>query len=316
MSRSGICLVTGANGFIGSALLARFRREGIPALGVVRAEPSLGGCVSGPVLDRHADWTPFVAGCDVVVHAAARVHVVREMVKDPLFAFREVNAKGTLRLAEQAAGAGVRRFVFISSIKVNGEQTLPGQPFTVDDEPSPQDAYATSKADAETELKALAKATGMEVVIIRPPLVYGPGVKANFLSMMQWLRLGVPLPLGEVVHNRRAFVALDNLVDLIVTCVDHPYAANQLFLAGDGEDLATADLLRRLAAAMGVSARLISVPIPLLMGGARLVGREAMIRRLCGSLQVDISKTRQMLGWNPPISVDEGLRRAASGIRR
>jgi len=239
-----------------------------------------------------------------------------DATRDPLAAFRAVNVAGTLRLARQAAEAGVRRFVFISSIKVNGEQTEPGQTFSAADAPDPQDPYGISKAEAEAGLMALAAETGMELVVIRPPLVYGPGVKANFLSMMHWLARGVPLPFGSVDDNQRSFVALDNLVDLIATCIDHPAAANQVFLAGDGEDLSTTALLRRLAAAMGVPARLLPVPVWALRTGARLVGKGAVFQRLCANLQVDISKARQVLGWNPPISVDEGLRRAAVGFRR
>jgi nucleoside-diphosphate-sugar epimerase len=179
----------------------------------------------------------------------------------------------------------------------------------------PEDAYALSKWEAEQGLQRIAQETGLEVVILRPPLVYGPGVKANFLSMMRWLQRGVPLPLGAVEHNRRSLVALDNLVDLIVTCLHHPAAANQTFLVSDGEDLSTTDLLRRLAAAMNVPVRLLPVPVWALEAGAAMVGKRAMMQRLCGNLQVDISKTRTLLGWNPPIGVDEGLRRAAGGIK-
>jgi nucleoside-diphosphate-sugar epimerase len=239
---------------------------------------------------------------------------MRDAASDPLLAYRAANVEGTLNLARQAAAAGVRRFVFVSSIKVNGEQTAAGQAFGADDTASPQDAYGISKAEAEAGLKAIAVSTGMEVVIIRPPLVYGPGVKATFLSMMRWLQRGVPLPLGAVTRNRRSLVALDNLVDLIVTCVHHPAAANQTFLVSDGEDLSTTGLLQRLAAAMGVPARLLPVPAWALEAGAALLGRRAMLQRLCGNLQVDITKTRDVLGWLPPIGVDEGLRRAAAGF--
>lgn len=230
--------------------------------------------------------------------------------------FREVNVAGSLNIAQQAAQAGVRRFVFISSIKVNGEETSSGMPFKADDPPMPVDPYGASKAAAEVGLMELAAKTGMECVVIRPPLVYGPGVKANFKSMMKWLARGVPLPLGAVGQNRRSLVALDNLVDLVVTCIDHVAAGNRVFLAGDGEDLSTSDLLRRLAAAMDVPARLVPVPVPVLLAVARLLGKEAVMQRLCGNLQVDISRARHVLGWSPPISVDEGLRRAAAGFLR
>lgn len=312
---AGGVLVTGGGGFIGSAVLARLQRERVPAVGAVRHRQPSPGCVRGPSLEAGGDWSSLLEGCAAVVHTAARVHVMRDAAADPLDAYRAANVAGTVSLAEQAATAGVRRFVFISSIKVNGEQTAAGQPFAADDMPTPQDAYGVSKNEAELGLRALAAQTGMEVVIIRPPLVYGPGVKANFLNMMQWLKRGLPLPLGAVTDNRRSLVALDNLVDLIVTCIDHPAAANETFLVSDGEDVSTAALLRRLAHAMDVPARLLPVPVWLLEAGATVLGRRAMMQRLCGSLQADISKTRDLLGWRPPIGVDEGLRRAAAGYR-
>ena len=308
-------LVTGGSGFVGSAVLARLRHAQVPVLGVARHEVPGGKCVRGPALEGVGDWSQLLQNCGVVVHPAARVHVMRDSASDPLNAYRAANVEGTLNLARQAAAAGVRRFVFISSIKVNGEETAPGRPFTADDEPAPLDPYGMSKAEAESGLRALAAATGMEVVIIRPPLVYGPGVKANFLSMMRWLHRGVPLPLGAVDHNRRSFVALDNLVDLIVTCIDHPAAANRTFLVSDDMDLSTSELLRRLAAAMGVPARLLPVPVWALHAAAKLAGRNALFQRLCGSLQVDIANTREALDWCPPIGVDEGLRRATEGFR-
>lgn len=309
-------LVTGAGGFVGSALLARLCQDGIPATGVMRAGRLADQCVRGPALEADATWAPLLAGHEVVVHAAARVHVMDDSATDPLAAFRAVNVEGTLSLARQAAAGGVRRFIFISSVKVHGEATAAGHAFAADDRLAPEDAYAISKAEAEAGLMKVAAQTGMAVVIIRPPLVYGPGVKANFRSMMRWLEHGVPLPFGAIEHNRRSFVALDNLVDLVALCLGHPGAANHAFLVSDGEDLSTAELLRRLAAAMGVSARLPRVPTGLIEAGAGLLGRRAMIRRLCGNLQVDIVKTRRLLGWNPPIRVDEGLRRAATGLPR
>ncbi|WP_407278715.1 SDR family oxidoreductase [Aromatoleum evansii] len=308
-------LVTGGSGFVGSAVLARLRHAQLPVLGVVRRAVPVGDCVRGPGLEGVGDWSQLLRGCGVVVHTAARVHVMRDSASDPLNAYRAANVEGTVNLARQAATAGVRRFVFISSIKVNGEETAPGQPFTADGRPSPRDPYGISKAEAESGLKALAAETGMEVVIIRPPLVYGPGVKANFLNMMRWLRRGVPLPLGALEHNRRSLVALDNLVDLIVTCIDHPAAANRTFLVSDDMDLSTSELLRRLAAAMGVPARLLPVPEWALDTGAVLLGKRAMVQRLCGNLQVDIAITREALDWCPPIGVDEGLRRASEGFR-
>jgi nucleoside-diphosphate-sugar epimerase len=232
---------------------------------------------------------------------------------DPLGEYRRTNVEGTLKLAQDAAAAGVRRFVFLSSIKVNGEATAPGRPFRETDAPHPVDPYGRSKLEAEQALFEFGQRSGMEVVVVRPPLVYGPGVKANFRSMMRWLSKGVPLPLGAI-HNHRSLVALDNLVDLLVRCTEHPAAANQVFLAGDGEDVSTTALLRRTAAALGCRARLIPVPASWLMMAARGLGKAPVASRLCGNLQVDISKARDLLGWQPPVSLDEGLRRAAAGF--
>jgi nucleoside-diphosphate-sugar epimerase len=261
-------------------------------------------------LAADTDWQGGLQGCEAVVHLAARVHEMVDNATDPLTEFRRVNVEGTLNLARQAIAAGLRRFVFISSIKVNGESTPLGQAFVADDVAAPQDPYSISKYEAELGLRRLAAESAMEVVIIRPPLVYGPGVKANFQNMICWLKRGVPLPLGTI-HNKRSLVALDNLVDLIITCLDHPTAANQTFLVSDGEDLSTTELLRRMGLALGRPARLLPVPVSLLKVGAAVLGRRDMAQRLCGSLQVDITKTRTLLGWNPPISVDEGLRRSA-----
>ncbi len=253
--------------------------------------------------------------CEAVIHLAARVHVLGDKSSAPLEEFRRVNVAGTANLARQAAAAGVRRFVFLSSIKVNGESTEVGLPFTADDTPVPRDPYGASKYEAEQMLQQIAAETRMEVVIIRPPLVYGPGVKANFESMMRWLARGVPLPLAAVTQNRRSLVALDNLVDLIMTCLSHPASANQTFLVSDGEDLSTAELLKRMGAAMGYPARLFYLPPALLKLGAQVVNKPGIYQRLCGSLQLDIAKTRRILGWRPPVSVDECLRRAAEGFR-
>jgi nucleoside-diphosphate-sugar epimerase len=234
---------------------------------------------------------------------------MRDTEADPLTAFCSVNVDGTLKLARQAAAAGVKRFVFISSVKVNGESTLPGRPFTADDIPAPLDPYAVSKMEAEQGLRQIAVETGMAVVIIRSPLVYGPGVKANFASLMRAVQRGWPLPLGAV-NNQRSLVALDNLVDFIVTCTTHPQAANQTFLVSDGQDLSTTELVRGMALAAGVPARLLPVPVWALQAGASLLGKGDAVHRLCGNLQVDISKARSLLGWVPPVSVEEGLRRA------
>jgi nucleoside-diphosphate-sugar epimerase len=311
-------LVTGANGFVGSALCARLLRDGVHVRGSVRApcsRPDGAEDVATGSLSSKTDWTVALANVDQVVHLAARVHVMNDKSSNPLAEFRHVNVEGTAALARQAAVAGVRRFVFLSSIKVNGEFTEAGRPFSAEDVPAPEDPYGVSKYEAEQALHRIAAETGIEVVIIRPPLVYGPGVKANFASMMRWLACGAPLPLAAVSQNWRSLVALDNLIDLIVTCLNHPAAANQTFLVSDGEDLSTAQLLKRIGAAMGHRARLFYVPPGLLKLGAVAVRNHGIYQRLCGSLQLDIAKTKQLLGWTPPVSVDEGLRRAAQGFR-
>ena len=264
-------------------------------------------------LEPSTDWSVALGGVSAVVHCAARVHVMSDTAADPLAEFRQVNVQGTLNLARQAAAVGARRFVFVSSIKVNGEATQLGRPFTADDAPAPLDAYGVSKMEAEQGLRELSAQTGMEVVIIRPPLVYGPDVKANFAAMMRWLRRGIPLPLGAI-HNQRSLVALDNLVDLIVTCLSHPAADNQTFLVSDGEDVSTTELLQRMGQAMNRPARLIPVPAGLLMQAAALLGKRDVAQRLCCSLQLDIEKTRQLLNWNPPLTLDQGLKKAAEGF--
>jgi len=305
-------LVTGASGFVGGAFLARTAGDGHFSLrAAVRTEVQCGSSNIEKVivegLSTTADWHAAVKGCEAVVHAAARTHIMQDTVADPLTAFRLVNVQGTLNLARQAAEADVKRFVFLSSVKVNGELTQMNHPFRENDMPSPQDPYALSKHEAEAGLCRLAEETGMEVVIIRPPLVYGPGVKANFENMIRWVRRGIPLPFAAV-SNKRSFIALDNLVDFIATCIVHPKAANQTFLVSDGEDLSTAELLQRVGLALGKPMRLFPVPVNLLLPAAGLIGKKTMAQRLCGSLQVDISKAREFLDWAPPLSVDEGLR--------
>ena len=232
---------------------------------------------------------------------------------DPLANYRRINVQGTLNLARQAAASGVRRFIFLSSVKVNGESSAPNRPFTADDEPAPQDAYGISKLEAEEGLQRIARATGMEIVSIRPALVYGSGVKANFLSLLRAVQRGVPLPLGAV-KNLRSFIGLENLVSLITVCVDHPAAANQVFLAADGEDVATPELVRRFARALGKPVRLFPVPVWLLYAGAKVLGKASAVQRLCGYLQLDISKTRALLDWSAPFSLDEGLAAAIEGM--
>lgn len=310
-------LLTGATGFVGRSMLARLLNEQHCVTAAVRdINISIDARASKalvPGLTAQTQWAPALAGQQVVIHSAARVHVMDDRASDPLQAFKEVNTEGTLALARQAAQAGVKRFIFISSIKVNGEGTPLGHPYTAFDMPGPLDSYGISKFEAEEGLKALAGETGMEVVIIRPVLVYGPGVKANFQSMMSWMSKGVPLPLGAI-NNKRSMVSLDNLVDLIATCIDHPAAANQTFLVSDGEDLSTTELLRRTARALGKSACLLPVPVGLLELGAGMLGKRAVAQRLCGSLQVDIRHTCETLGWQPPVSVDDALKRTAAAF--
>lgn len=308
MSNTLNVLVTGANGFVGRPLISKVSSASkFSVYGAVRSGRQEGNFVVGN-LDGASVWKQALNGKNVVIHTAARAHIMKDEVSDPLAEYRKVNVEGTLNLARQAAMAGVKRFVFISSIKVNGEQTPLNQPFSSEDSPAPEDAYGISKMEAEQGLQALALETGMEVVIIRPPLVYGPGVKGNFASMMKLVEKGLPLPLGAI-HNKRSLVALHNLVDLIATCIDHPTAANQVFLAGDGEDISTTQLLRGVGKAMGKPARLIPVPSSLLMLGSSLLGKKAVAQRLLGSLQVDISKAQNLLGWQPPLTVEQGLKR-------
>lgn len=310
--------VTGGTGFVGSALLKRLLKDGFEARACARRSlpTELKGAQYHPIRDMTAstDWNAALMEVQAVVHCAARVHVMQDNATDPLQAYREVNVKGTLKLANQAAQAGVSRFVFVSSIKVNGEATQPGRPFSADDLPSPLDPYGLSKLEAELGLRAIEAQTGMEVVIVRPSLVYGPGVKANFAAMMRWVARGMPSPLGAI-QNARSMVALDNLVDMLVTCIKHPAAAGQIFLVSDGEDVSTPDLLRRTAKAMGKKAILLPVPAPVLEWGATVLGKRAVAQRLCGSLQVDMTKTRQLLGWSPPLTLDQGLKQAVEWMK-
>lgn len=311
-------LVTGVNGFVGRSLCLQLTQRGFSVRGALR-------CCSSEELDlpdkivigdigSDTRWEEALRGVDCVIHLAARVHVMSDAAADPLAAFRQVNRDGTVCLAEQAALSGVRRFIYLSSIKVNGEETK-GSPYTAADLCRPADPYAVSKCEAEQALWELSRNTGMEVVIVRPPLVYGPGVKANFYKMMRVLARGIPLPLGAI-NNKRSLVAMDNLVDLVITCVRHHAAANQVFLAGDGEDLSTTELLRRLGAALGRPARLLPVPQRVLEFALKMAGKGDMAQRLCGSLQVDISKAKDVLGWCPPVRVDKGVWRAAEWYLR
>jgi UDP-glucose 4-epimerase len=310
-------LVTGATGFVGSALLVRLADSA--ELQVCAHVRSSSRHLSTPVksvfvaeLKPDTDWTVALKDMDCVIHTAARVHVMEDVSQDPLAEFRKTNCAATLNLARQAAEAGVKRFIFISSIKVNGEGTLPGNPYTENIEPAPVDPYGVSKREAEDGLRALATETGLQVVIIRPPLIYGAGVKGNLLSLLHWINKGIPLPLGAI-HNKRSFVALDNLLDLITVCLHHPQAANQTFLVADSEDMSTTALLRGLAKALDKRVFLLPVPERVLKTLLTLLGRGDIGQRLCDSLQLDTSKAKTLLGWIPPVSTDEGLRRLVKG---
>jgi len=305
-------LITGATGFVGTALVDRMVKENRYTVRVAlrRDLSDLAPNIEQAKADLgvETDWQQGLAGVDIVVHLAARVHMMRETTADPLREFRRVNVAGTLNLARQAATAGLKRFVYLSSVKVHGESGT----YTEMDSPAPVDAYGLSKLEAERGLLKIAADTAMDVVIIRAPLVYGRNVRANFGALMRIVSLGVPLPFASV-DNRRSLVGLDNLVDFILTCIEHPAAANEIFLVCDGENLSTADLVRRLARAMDRPARLIPVPPSLLLGAASMIGRRAVAHRLLESLCVDITKAQQLLEWTPPVSVDEGLRLAVDG---
>ncbi|GAA0789266.1 UDP-glucose 4-epimerase family protein [Marinobacterium sediminicola] len=302
-------LLTGATGFLGNRLATALQsKSDVNLTAAVRrpVESLAANIVEVQGLDVSTDWSAALINQQVVIHAAARAHIMKDEVADPLAEYRRVNVEGTLNLAHQAAATGVQRFIFISSIGVNGN--INTKPFTEDDTPNPAELYAQSKWEAEQGLWEIQRETGMELVIIRPPLVYGPNAPGNFGNLMRWVEKGVPLPLGAI-HNQRSFVAVDNLVDLIITCIDHPAAANQVFLVGDGQDLSTTELLRGVAKAMGKPYRLIPVPASMLKLGATMLGKKSVAQRLLGSLQVDISKARNLLGWEPPVSVEEGLKR-------
>ncbi len=311
-------MITGANGFVGSHLVRVLDQQGFALRACIRSLGALvsqspSNCIVGDI-GPETDWTVALDGIKTVIHTAARQHVMRETKERPLELFRHTNVLGSLNLARQAASAGVQRFVFVSSIKVNGEATALGRPFTAEDDPAPLDPYGITKLETERALLALAQETGMEVVIVRPPLVYGPNVKGNFASIIKAVRKGVPLPFASVDTNRRSMVSIENLVSLLITCLSHPKAANQIFLVCDGEDVSTATLLRRLGVAMGTSARLFPVPSTLLNLAATAIGRRDIAQRLLGNLQVDDKKTRELLNWNPSQSLDEALGETCSSI--
>jgi len=309
-------LITGASGFVGSALCGHIVAQDRPLRRVVRRASGEHDGHSQyviPNIDDSVDWSTALANVTHIVHLAARVHLLVDQALDPLTEYRKVNVQGTVNLARQAAKAGIKRFVFVSSVKVNGESTKLGQPFTAHDTPAPEDPYGVSKYEAEQELLRLARDVDMEVVIVRPPLVYGLGVKANFERLMQWVSKGLPLPFGAITNNRRSLVALDNLVDLLIRCIDHPSAAGKIFMASDGEDLSTKELLQRLGGAMRRPVFLVPIPASMLNWLANLIGQQNVASRLLGSLQVDISETRQLLEWSPVITVDDALQQTVIG---
>ena len=300
-------LLTGATGFLGSALLKKLPIQKTVTYG--RTPPKDTSVIfEHGSLEVDTDYKTLLKKyeIDTIIHTAARVHVMQETTPDPIASFRQMNTACTLNLAKQAAQSGVKRFIYMSSIKVNGEETTKNAPYQATDTPHPTDPYAISKYEAEEGLKKLSQETGLEIVIIRPPLIYGPCVKANFLAMLRAIQKGIPLPLGAI-HNKRSLVALDNLIDLIVTCIDHPNAANQTFLVSDDADVSTTELLQKMAEAMSKKAWLLPIPESWLRVCAKIVGKEDIISRLCGSLQVDIQHTKETLGWKPPVTMAEQL---------
>ena len=304
-------LITGATGFIGSALLENLEadsRFAVFGTSRRRQSPRIGSAQILQVgeLGAETDWECVLGGVDAIVHTAARVHRMDELPEGDLEKYRETNVAGTIRLANAATQSGVRRFVFLSSVKVTGDKTEPGIPFDTNTIPAPADPYGVSKLEAERELQRIGSATGMEIVIIRPTLVYGPGVGANFEALMRWVNRGVPLPLARI-RNKRSMIARENLVSLIVACLQHPDAPDHVFYAADGEDLSTSDLLRRVGSALGMRVRLFWLPSVLLRGLAALAGQTNRAQRLLDSLQVDTTPARQILGWQPVVSVDEGI---------
>lgn len=345
----GRVLVTGANGFVGSALCTALKNKGHTVRAALRdpAKFAIDGCeiAKVPALDANTDWSDALGGVETVIHLAARVHVMHDNAADPMEEFRRVNVAGAEHLALSAVASGVKRLVFVSSIKVNGESTLSpstsdgttshstrppkvggliaGYPtsgeeernvFTETDIPFPQDPYGISKWEAEQTLHRIARETGLEVVIVRPPLVYGAGVKGNFIQMLKVLAKGIPLPLASV-RNLRSLVYVGNLTDALILCATHPVAAGQTYLVSDGEDVSTPDLLCQLGTEMKLPARLFTCPTALLKLAGRITGTSNQIERLLGSLQVDSSKIRRELNWRPPFTLRQGLQATASWYR-
>lgn len=310
-------LVTGCTGFIATELIKVLGKvKGCSVVGASRkivTEAQFEVAVVGEI-NELTNWKPSLLKINVVIHAAGRAHVMHEMSNCPLDEFRRTNVEGTLNLARQAVAEGVHRFIYISSVGVNGYQTKFGRPFVESDPPDPYDAYTLSKWEAEQGLVDISLATGLEVVIIRPPLVYGANAPGNFGFLINIIQRNWPLPFGAL-KNKRSLVSLGNLTDFILTCITHPSAANQTFLVSDGHDLSTTELIRYVASALGVKVKLIKFPKVLIKICAQIIGKSKAAQRLCCSLQVDISKTRIILGWTPPLSVEDGLRGLTFGVQ-
>lgn len=308
-------LLTGASGFVGHHLINTLLEQPYQLHIFGRRDvnnrrfPFFKGEITSST-----NFLTALDGIDVVIHSAARVHVMKEDQANPLKAFKEVNTLGTLNMAKQAAAQGVKRFIFISTIKVNGETTTNKSPFSAFDEKAPEDPYGISKAEAELGLLEIANETDMEVVIIRPPLVYGEGVKANFASLLKLVSKGLPLPFGLIKNNRRSMISVYNLVDFIKTCIDHPKAANQVFLVSDDHDLSTAEMVELMAISMGKKSRALPVPVWCFKVAGKVVRKEAVIDRLVGSLQLDINHTKETLDWKPAHSVEDGFKLAAKNL--
>ncbi len=307
-------LLTGYSGFVGPYLLKSIQEDyAVSLLG--RKEPDNASFdFYQSELNDTSDFELALAGTSVVIHCAARAHIMHDESGNPLKEYREVNTLGTLNLAQQAAAAGVKRFIFVSSIKVNGESTSNSFPFKYDDKKKPQDDYGYSKAEAEDLLLELAQKTEMEVVIIRPTLVYGPGVKANFASLMNLVSKGLPLPFGCITSNRRSLVSVRNLVDLIITCIEHPKAANQVFLVSDDNDVSTASMVKAMSTALAKPNRMLPVPLWCYHLAGKIFGKQDTVSRLLGSLQVDITHTKETLGWIPPQTLEQGFKETAEAF--
>lgn len=307
-------MLTGGSGFLGKHLLNKLNKYQVRVLDRNLTKKDNQVTYFKSSIDSQSKYSLLLENVDTVIHCAARVHVMNEQSSNPLNEFREVNTAGTMNLARQAAEIGVKRFIFISSIKVNGESTEIGKPFRASDERRPEDFYGQSKSEAEEQLFELAKETGLEVVIIRPTLVYGPGVKANFASLLNLVSKGLPLPFGCITENKRSLVSVKNLVDLIVTCIEHPNAVNQVFLVSDDNDVSTASMVQHMSQALGKPSRLLPVPLWCYRLAGKVTGKTHVVNRLLGSLQVDITHTKNTLGWTPPQTLEEGFKETADAF--